>query len=92
MMILAAYDITDDNRRAHLAALLQAVGNRVQKSVFVLTLDAAGLSEPRQKATSIIDTDRDSLFLFRQCAGCWEALDYVGQAEPPSDVPYWEVL
>jgi CRISPR-associated endonuclease Cas2 len=35
-----AYDISDDGRRARVAAVLQAHGDRVQRSVFVCTLEA----------------------------------------------------
>ena len=34
--LLVAYDITVDNRRARLAALLQSWGDRIQYSVFVV--------------------------------------------------------
>ncbi|MFI8774620.1 CRISPR-associated endonuclease Cas2 [Gordonia sp. NPDC062954] len=36
--ILVAYDITEDRRRARLAALLQAWGDRIQYSVFICHL------------------------------------------------------
>jgi CRISPR-associated protein Cas2 len=91
MIVIAAYDVSEDSRRARLAALLQSRGDRVQRSVFVLTLDEATLSQLRSLAAEIIDVDRDSLYFFRQCADCWEALDCVGQADPPRQVLYWSV-
>lgn len=45
MMILAAYDVAVDGRRSRLAALLQSVGDRVQKSVFVLSVDHGTLDD-----------------------------------------------
>ena len=92
MRILATYDITVDSRRSRLAALLQSVGNRVQKSVFVLSLDQETLSAARARAAGIINRDEDSLYFFTQCAPCWEALDCIGQADPPRDVLYWAAL
>src|SRR5581483_10587436 len=37
---MIAYDISEDNRRARVAATLQAYGDRIQRSVFVCTLEA----------------------------------------------------
>ena len=44
------------------------------------------------RATEIIDLDEDSLYYFRQCSGCWDALQCVGQADPPARVLYWAAL
>lgn len=92
MMVIAAYDVSEDSRRSRLAALLQSVGDRVQKSVFVLSLAADELDVLRRKASAIIDTDEDSLYLFRQCSGCWEVIECVGQADPPRKVLHWAVM
>ena len=92
MIVVAAYDVSEDDRRARLAAVLQSLGDRVQRSVFVLSLDEAGLDGLRARAQEIIDVDRDSLYLFRQCSGCWETLGCVGQADPPRKVLYWSVM
>lgn len=92
MMVVAAYDVTVDSRRSRLAALLQSAGDRVQKSVFILSVNQETLGELRARAAGIIDVDEDSLYFFTQCGGCWEALDCVGQADPPQDVLYWAVL
>jgi CRISPR-associated protein Cas2 len=91
MIIVAAYDVSEDTRRSRLAAVLQTHGDRVQRSVFVLTVDEAALTDLRTRASEIIDVSHDSLYLFRQCATCWEALDCVGQADPPRPVLYRSV-
>lgn len=77
--VVAAYDIRDDGRRARLAALLQSCGDRVQFSVFLLSLPEEDLSELVDRATGIMDVDRDSLVFFRQCRNCWDAMEQVGQ-------------
>lgn len=92
MMILAAYDVHVDSRRAQLAALLQSHGDRVQRSVFVLELAAEELPELRRHACEIIDENIDSLYFFRQCSTCWEHVDPVGQATPPERVLFWSAL
>lgn len=89
MTVLATYDVREDARRAHLAAVLQAFGNRIQKSVFLLQIDADELSQVITRAEAIIDPEVDSLWLLRQCAPCYEALITMGQTEPPQRVLYW---
>lgn len=80
---LAAYDISEDQRRARLAALLQAYGDRIQKSVFLLNVDANELSTVTTKAGGIMNVNTDSLWVLRQCAGCWEVSIQLGQASRP---------
>ena len=92
LTLIAAYDIREDDRRAHLAAVLQTVGDRVQKSVFVIMVDEEGLEEVRQRALGIIDTRTDSLLFFRQCAGCWDSHIPLGQGHVPAAVTHWAIF
>jgi len=70
------------------------MGDRVQKSVFVLTLTLTpeSLTEIRVKAHELLDHETDSLYLFRQCSTCWETLECIGQAHTPEKVLFWAVL
>lgn len=92
LTIIAAYDVHEDSRRARLAALLQTCGDRIQLSVFVLTIGDGELSELRQRAAAIIDPEKDSLYLLRQCATCWEGACCDGQAFPPTQEYFWAAL
>lgn len=92
MIVVAAYDIRDDGRRSRTAAILQAWGDRVQKSVFVLDLSVQSLAEVRVRLAAVLDHDEDSLYIFHQCATCWTTLDCVGQAAKPDKVLYWAAL
>ena len=92
MILVATYDVTDDDRRSKVAARLQSWGERVQKSVFVIDVAPEELTGLRGQLQAIIDDDVDSLYLFRQCGSCWQALDCVGQASPPERVLYWAAL
>jgi len=92
MTLIAAYDISSDPRRAKLAALLQANGDRIQKSVFLIEVDEASLGQLRARALDIIDPDVDSFYIFRQCGSCWAEVECLGQAEPPSRELYWAVF
>ncbi len=87
-----AYDISDDKRRAQVAAILQADGDRVQRSVFVATVDDAMLGEARDRISQIINPETDSVYIFRQCAACWEEVGIYGQATVSHETLYWAVL
>jgi len=91
LTLVAAYDVREDDRRAHLAATLQTVGDRVQKSVFVIVVDEPGFVELRARALQIINPDTDSLMFFRQCALCWDSRQPLGQGRVPDAVTHWAV-
>lgn len=92
MTYLAAYDVREDDRRAHLAAMLQTVGDRVQKSVFVIIVDAERLNELQQQALKVIDSDTDSLLFFRQYSACWTTQIKMGQGHVPEPITHWAVF
>lgn len=58
-----AYDISDDRRRNRVARVLLGVGERVQKSVFVATLDAEQQIELR-RILGVIMREQDQLEWF----------------------------
>lgn len=89
---MIAYDISDDRRRARVSAILQAYGDRVQRSVFICTLEAGLLSEVRSRVSEIINPNTDSVYVFRQCSACWEAIGVHGQANVADEPLYWAVL
>jgi CRISPR-associated protein Cas2 len=90
--VVLAYDISDDRRRARVAATVQQWGDRVQRSVFVCTLDHAQLAELSDRIGQIIDPDTDSVYVFRQCAACWDDVVVLGQASVEDEPYYWAVL
>jgi CRISPR-associated protein Cas2 len=87
-----AYDISDDRRRSQVAAILQAYGDRVQRSVFVCNAEPELITEIRSRVAGIIKPETDSVYVFRQCAACWEAVGIHGQAMVTGDPLYWAVL
>lgn len=90
--ILACYDISDDGRRAKVAARLQRHGDRLQFSVFLCTVDVAELAQLVDDVSAMLDLDTDAFFVARQCAGCFEDRVIVGQAQPPTPELYWAVF
>ncbi len=87
-----AYDISDDRRRSQVAAVLQAYGDRVQRSVFVCSTEPELITEIRSRVAGIIKPETDSVYVFRQCAACWEVVGIHGQAMVTGDPLYWAVL
>jgi CRISPR-associated protein Cas2 len=87
-----AYDISEDRRRSQVAAVLQAYGDRVQRSVFVCIAEPELITEIRLRVAGIIKPETDSVYVFRQCAACWEAVGIHGQAMVVGDPLYWAVL
>jgi CRISPR-associated protein Cas2 len=90
--VVIAYDISEDRRRSRVAATLQAYGDRIQRSVFVATVEQDTLKEIRERVDGIIDQDTDSVYVFRQCAPCWDAIGIHGQATVEDEPLYWAVL
>jgi CRISPR-associated protein Cas2 len=87
-----AYDISEDNRRARAAAVLQSYGDRIQKSVFIATLDNGVLEEIRDRLADIVNPRTDSVYVFRQCEACWSTVKVLGQASLAQTALYWAVL
>jgi CRISPR-associated protein Cas2 len=92
MTVVIAYDISEDRSRARVAATLQQHGDRVQRSVFVCTLDTPTLSDLLTRLTEMINVDTDSVYALRQCVTCWDAVGVAGQASVDDEPYYWAVL
>lgn len=92
LTIVAAYDVSNDDRRARLAALLQVWGDRIQRSVFLLAVPDGELPDLIDQARRKIDTNRDSLYFFRLCQNCWNSHETIGQAHEPTDELAWIVM
>lgn len=86
---VVAYDISDDRRRARAAALLQAHGDRLQESVYLVIIDQGRFRELMDALTATVSDEEDSVFAFAQCHDCWESRVQIGLARPPKDVRYW---
>ena len=58
---LIAYDVPDNQRRTGLANKLQAYGDRVQYSVFIVDASPAKLRRLRHEVSLLIDANEDSV-------------------------------
>lgn len=82
------YDIVQDKRRAKVARFLEAVGERVQKSVFEVYLTPAELAKLLKKLEKHLNREEDSIRIYDLCAPCRKKVRSLGQGEitPPPRV------
>ena len=92
MTVVVAYDVSEDQRRARLAGLLQRYGDRIQQSVFLMTLPGDDLDDLIARCRDLVDAETDSVYVLRQCATCWDDVRCIGQAQPPTPQLFWAVL
>lgn len=81
MRYIIAYDISDNARRAKVAKKLEAIGERVQGSVFEADLNDAALARLQTQLAKIIDVEIDGIRFYRLCSECARELRIVGQSK-----------
>jgi len=83
-----AYDIASDKRRAKIARLMEALGARVQGSVFDAYLTAVELEKLIRRARKAMLEKEDSLRIYLVCAACRGKVRTIGLGEvtPPPGV------
>lgn len=82
MLYVISYDIEDDRRRNRIARYLEALGQRVQYSVFECELTPAQHRAVRVELEERIDRMADSVRLYPVCATCAAAIERLGAVEP----------
>ncbi len=81
MLTWVIYDITNDRLREKAArASLQSGLIRVQKSVFLGTLDPNTCDELILRLDALIDADHDSVYVFPMCQPDFAKATFLGQA------------
>ena len=76
--IVVAYDVVGDRSRARLARRLEALVDRVQKSVFEGPVPATELNAVRAAIREEIDFGTDTVRVFHLCARCRDATELFG--------------
>jgi len=76
---VVAYDVVADSRRARVARALEAIGDRVQGSVFEIYLTAAELEKLLKKVGKLLDEQEDSLRVYLLCGACRARVRAVGR-------------
>jgi len=82
---LLTYDIADPKRLAKVAKAMEAVGERVQDSVFEAWLDETELEKLLKKTKKVMKESQDSLRIYTLCGACRGKIHCVGQGKvtPP---------
>ena len=70
MHLLIAYDIEDDKRRKKVSDLLEAVGYRVNYSVFEITITQTKYIKLAEKLKEILEQKKDSVRIYHVCENC----------------------
>jgi CRISPR-associated protein Cas2 len=83
---MVAYDVADDRRRRRLERGLQALGVRVQYSVFECWLTLADARSHLGRLAAGLDGATDSLRAYPLCAWCAPAVTWIGQGEHSEDI------
>ena len=86
MLILVSYDVVDDRRRTRLAHSLKDFGRRVQYSVFECELDDRQIELLQSRVVGFIETEEDSVRIYKFCAACRARVEILGLGGP-SEAP-----
>ncbi|MFY1585379.1 CRISPR-associated endonuclease Cas2 [Micromonospora sp. WMMD734] len=89
--VLITHDISTDTTRARAAATIQTWGDRIQRSVFVCTLDANDLHDLTEQLRQLVNPRTDSIHIVPLCGTCWNGITTIGQATVQPDTLYWAV-
>lgn len=78
---LLTYDVADDKRRLKVAKTLEALGERVQYSVFEAYLTEAELTRLERKVKKVLNEKEDSLRIYTLCQACRPKARALGQGK-----------
>jgi CRISPR-associated protein Cas2 len=70
MLLVVAYDITDDRRRVRLHTLLLGYGEPVQESVFECEVSVRQKRALQRRVARLIDRQGDRVRYYTLCADC----------------------
>jgi len=81
MLVWVIYDIVDDKTRNRIAKICKGQGlYRVQKSVFLGTLNKNQIDELKIMCEDLIDSKKDSVYIFPMCEEDFKKVKLLGQA------------
>ena len=75
---VVCYDVGDDRRRRRVAACLDGYGDRIQESVFELTIDRTLMESCFAEIAALIDRSEDHVAIYRLCGSCERERSYLG--------------
>jgi CRISPR-associated protein Cas2 len=80
MFILIAYDIADDRRLKQVAKLMEAYGERVQRSVFECLINDHQLQVLMHKLKHLMKRNEDKVQFYHLCEACEDRTSSSSQA------------
>lgn len=80
VLVWIVYDIVENNTRTKVAKACKQFGlQRVQKSIFLGKLESSRFDELHEKCRSLINEDKDSVYLFPFCQDDFRRIKVLGQ-------------
>jgi CRISPR-associated protein Cas2 len=89
MRVVIAYDVSDDDRRARVAAACSRHGIRLQRSVFDCDLPADEFEALSEALSTLIDPATDVVHVLLQCATCLDGRHSAGRVVTTLDEAFW---
>lgn len=83
---VVVYDVVEDKRRNKVAKTMEAIGERVQKSVFEVYLTPTELEKLLKRMGKLIRESEDAVRVYDLCAACRGKVHSLGVGrltEPP---------
>lgn len=82
VLVVVAYDIPNDRRRAKLSKFLEGYGKRVQYSVFECFLSLEEMRKLHVEVTKRVKPEEDKVRLYWLPSRAVEQVQWIGGAEP----------
>jgi CRISPR-associated protein Cas2 len=79
MNMIIAYDIADPRRLAKIARLMLDYGQRVQKSIFEVSVTLPVFQQIKARVEEIIEYEEDGVKYFPLCEKCAGTVEIIGQ-------------
>lgn len=81
VLVVVAYDVTDDARRDRVGQALLNLGDRVQKSVFECRVTIKELGDLRRRLEALVDVVTDSVRFYSLCGRCGDLIAAIPEEE-----------
>lgn len=91
MLLVVAYDVADDRRRARLHTLLLGWGTPVQESVFECEVDERGAREVKRRVRRMVRPAEDNVRFYALCSACAVRAEDAAGTSRPAEPAVWGV-
>ncbi len=84
-----SYDIAHPKRLRRVARIMEAAGDRIQKSVFECGLSPDALLALRERLRKVIDPSADHILIQPICRHCRPDIRWQGKPPPAASEAFW---